>query len=207
MRCRRAPVAEALCLQTIGSSGAGVKRVLQANARLRRRSNLCLAGALRLRRSHPLRAQRHLHYLPCRGPAEAAPCTHPRRACAACPAAGSLHAQPWPRARAAAGPQEGAGHAVHAAYVEVVFDNSDNRFPARRPRPRPTPTCAAPPLLGCWPCQPLCSSSIPESLGDTEDVCCRWTGRRCGCGGPSGSRRTSTTWTRSTSRALPRSMH
>lgn len=29
------------------------------------------------------------------------------------------------------GPQEGAGHAVHSAYVEVVFDNSDNRFPVR----------------------------------------------------------------------------
>ena len=25
--------------------------------------------------------------------------------------------------------QEGAGHAVLSAYVEIVFDNSDNRFP------------------------------------------------------------------------------
>jgi hypothetical protein len=64
----------------------------------------------------------------------------------------------------------------------------------------------APSLLGCWPCQPLRSSSIPESRGDTEDVCCRWTGRRCVCGGRSGSRRTSTTWTRSTSRAPPCSL-
>jgi hypothetical protein len=27
--------------------------------------------------------------------------------------------------------QEGAGHAVMSAYVEVVFDNSDNRLPVR----------------------------------------------------------------------------
>jgi len=27
--------------------------------------------------------------------------------------------------------QEGAGHAVMSAYVEVVFDNSDGRFPVR----------------------------------------------------------------------------
>ena len=27
--------------------------------------------------------------------------------------------------------QEGAGHAVLSAYVEIVFDNSDNRFPVR----------------------------------------------------------------------------
>ncbi|KAK9828108.1 hypothetical protein WJX81_005196 [Elliptochloris bilobata] len=27
---------------------------------------------------------------------------------------------------------EGAGHAVHSAYVEIVFDNSDNRFPVDR---------------------------------------------------------------------------
>lgn len=26
-------------------------------------------------------------------------------------------------------PQEGAGHAVLSAYVEIVFDNADNRFP------------------------------------------------------------------------------
>ena len=26
-------------------------------------------------------------------------------------------------------PQEGAGHAVLSAYVEIVFDNSDNRIP------------------------------------------------------------------------------
>lgn len=25
--------------------------------------------------------------------------------------------------------QEGAGHAVLSAYVEIVFENSDNRFP------------------------------------------------------------------------------
>ena len=31
--------------------------------------------------------------------------------------------------------QEGAGHAVVSAYVEVVFDNSDGRFPVRRPAP------------------------------------------------------------------------
>lgn len=28
--------------------------------------------------------------------------------------------------------QEGAGNAVSSAYVEVVFDNSDGRFPVRR---------------------------------------------------------------------------
>lgn len=27
--------------------------------------------------------------------------------------------------------QEGAGHAVLSAYVEIVFDNADNRFPVR----------------------------------------------------------------------------
>lgn len=27
--------------------------------------------------------------------------------------------------------QEGAGHAVLSAYVEIVFENSDNRFPVR----------------------------------------------------------------------------
>jgi len=31
---------------------------------------------------------------------------------------------------AAARLQEGAGHAVMSAYVEIVFDNSDNRLPA-----------------------------------------------------------------------------
>ncbi len=31
---------------------------------------------------------------------------------------------------AAACLQEGAGHAVMSAYVEIVFDNSDNRLPA-----------------------------------------------------------------------------
>jgi len=51
--------------------------------------------------------------------------------------------------------QEGAGHAVHSAYVEVVFDNSDNRFPARRPRPRLALSRAAPSLLGCGLGQPL----------------------------------------------------
>jgi hypothetical protein len=28
--------------------------------------------------------------------------------------------------------QEGAGHAVLSAYVEIVFDNSDNRIPVRK---------------------------------------------------------------------------
>ena len=31
--------------------------------------------------------------------------------------------------------QEGAGHAVLSAYVEIVFDNSDNRFPVRHANP------------------------------------------------------------------------
>lgn len=29
--------------------------------------------------------------------------------------------------------QEGAGHAVLSAYVEIVFDNSDNRLPVGSP--------------------------------------------------------------------------
>ena len=29
--------------------------------------------------------------------------------------------------------QEGAGHAVLSAYVEIVFENSDNRFPVSDP--------------------------------------------------------------------------
>lgn len=39
--------------------------------------------------------------------------------------------------------QEGAGHAVTSAYVELVFDNSDGRFPLDRDEVRLRRTIAA----------------------------------------------------------------
>jgi chromosome segregation ATPase len=39
---------------------------------------------------------------------------------------------PFPKQKHKSHTQEGAGHAVTSAYVEVVFDNSDGRFPVDR---------------------------------------------------------------------------
>jgi hypothetical protein len=81
---------------------------------------------------------------------------------------------------------EGAGLAVMSSYVELVFDNQDNRFPVRTatPRrhmpplpPRPPPACPLPPdsvpasrplhplvVRPVSPCVPLCPPSAPVGL-------------------------------------------
>lgn len=50
--------------------------------------------------------------------------------------------------------QEGAGHAVLSAYVEIVFDNSDNRFPVSIDTLSELAIHAAPYLLLITYCMP-----------------------------------------------------
>jgi hypothetical protein len=98
--------------------------------------------------------------------------------------------------------QEGAGHAVLSAFVELVFDNSDGRFPVG---------CS---LFGSmWPIDvvkvgmpsmqpPPCKPhhANPHAITRRPPPPLRSTRTRCGCGAPSAPRRTSTRSTASTSR-------
>ena len=77
--------------------------------------------------------------------------------------------------------QEGAGHAVLSAYVEIVFDNSDNRIPVRWLT-----------VHHAWLCITACSSGVlglqmPLPWCRHNGMCAeplalliRWTETRCG---------------------------
>ena len=91
--------------------------------------------------SHPLRAVRPVQHHARGGPPVTAARAWPARGCRS----GAPPPAPWLTVCAAFGvfaarralrPQEGAGHAVMTAYVEIVFDNSDNRMPVRARRSR-----------------------------------------------------------------------
>jgi hypothetical protein len=107
-------------------------------------------------------------------------------------------------------PQEGTGAAAVSAYVEVVFDNSDGRFPVSLGPPHSTSQAPAAahhrrPLVPLAPPPPRPS---PRASAFSHTPLCavrcapvaRLTRRRCGCGAPLAPTKTSSPSTASTSR-------
>lgn len=98
--------------------------------------------------------------------------------------------------------QEGAGHAVLSAYVEIVFDNSDNRLPVSRLTQQKLLPCSS--VVRRHTCR-FYTFVVPWLQRHTDSLHvdhARLTGMRCACGALLDSRRTNTSSTRSTSREL-----